>query len=114
MRTFSTATAAPPAAVWRLVARPAEWHRWSPHVRGAWGLGGPEVQPGSAGAARVLGLVPVPARVTGKRPGRSWTWRVGFVELAHRVEPRTGGGSTIAVDLTAPRPIERAIELAYG
>jgi hypothetical protein len=85
-------------------------------VRGAWGLGVPEVRDGAAGAARVLGVLPLPARITGKRTGRSWTWRVGLglVEMVHRVEPRPAGGCVVAVDLIAPRPLERALALAYG
>lgn len=115
MRTFSAATSAPPEVAWELLARPESWSRWSPHVRGAWGLGGPEVRDGAAGAVRLLGLLPVPARITGKR-GRSWTWRVGFglAEMVHRVEPRPSGGCVVALDLIAPGPLERALALAYG
>ena len=114
MRTFSAATAAPPDVAWRLLARPADWGRWSPHVRGAWGLGDPEVRKGARGAARLLGVVPVPAQVVAKRAGRSWTWRVGPVEMVHRVEPRAGGGTTVAIDLRAPGPLEPALAAAYG
>lgn len=116
MRTFSAATSAPPQVAWDLIARPGDWGRWSPHVRGAWGLGTPEVARGAAGAARLLGVVPVPARITGKRTGRSWSWRVGFgvVEMVHRVEARPGGGATVSIDLIAPGPLERALALAYG
>ena len=116
MRTYSAATGAPPEAVWDLMARPDEWGRWSPHVRGGWGLGTPEVREGATGAAGLLGLVPIPARITGKRAGRSWTWRVGLglVEMVHRVEPRAGGGSVVSIDLIAPGPLERVLALAYG
>jgi hypothetical protein len=71
---------------------------------------------GAVGAARLAGVVPVPARIVGKRAGRSWTWRVGFglVEMVHRVEPRAGGGSVVAIDVIAPGPLERAIATAYG
>jgi hypothetical protein len=114
MRTFTAATAAPPAVAWSLIARPDDWRRWSPHVRGAWRLGEPEVRRGARGAARLLGVVPVPARIVAKREGRSWTWRVGAVEMVHRVEPRAGGGATVAIDLRAPGPLEPALALAYG
>ena len=113
MRTFSVETTAPPAAAWQLIARPEEWPSWAPHVRGAWGLGSPEVRLGAAGAAGLLGALPVPARIVAKRPGRSWTWRVGLVEMVHRVEPRTGG-CEVAVDLIAPAPLERVLAAAYG
>jgi hypothetical protein len=73
------------------------------------------VRAGACGAARLLGVVPVPVKVTAKRDGRSWTWRVGGVaEMAHRVEPRAGGGCEVAVDLRAPGPLEPALATAYG
>jgi polyketide cyclase/dehydrase/lipid transport protein len=107
---------APPTAAWALVARPARWHEWAPHVRGAWGLQGAdgEVRLGARGAARLLGAIPVPAVVNRKVPGRAWTWRVGPVELDHRVEPRTGGGCVVAVDLRAPAPLEAVLRVTYG
>src|SRR3954453_4881567 len=116
MRTFAASSRAEPAAAWRLLARPELWSRWSPHVRGAWRLGAPEVREGAVGAARLLGVIPVPARVVRKRAGRSWTWRVGLglVEMVHRVEPRPGGGAGVAIDVTAPGPVEGAFALAYG
>ena len=52
--------------------------------------------------------------MTAKRPGRSWTWRVGLVELTHTVEPRTGGGSTIGLQMRAPAPMEMAIRMSYA
>src|SRR3712207_4355496 len=80
-----------PAAAWRLMARPDLWQRWAPHLRGAWGLGSPEVQAGSRGAARVAWLLPVPARITHKEGGRSWCWRVGPCLMEHRVEETPAG-----------------------
>ncbi len=113
MRTFSATSSAPAEVAWRLLARPQDWSAWAPHVRGAWGLGEPEVREGARGAARLFGAVPIPARIVAKRPGRSWTWRVGVVEMVHRVEPRAGG-CEVAVDLIAPAPVERAVAAAYG
>ena len=116
MRTFAVETPAPPRIAWRLLARPGDWSRWSPHVRGAWRLGAPEVRVGAIGAARLLGAVPVPVRVTAKRDGRSWSWRVapGVVEMVHRVEPAPGGGATVTIELHAPAGIEAALAAAYG
>jgi hypothetical protein len=113
MRTFAVTSSAPAEAAWRLLARPDDWATWAPHVRGAWGLGEPEVREGAVGAARLLGALPVPARIVSKRPGRSWTWRVGLVEMVHRVDPRAGG-CEVAVDLIAPPPLERALARVYG
>lgn len=108
---------APPAAAWSLIARPGRWPEWSPHVRGAWGLAGPdgEVREGATGAARLLGALPIPARITRVRPGRSWTWRVGgLVEMDHVVEPRgEGEGCVVTVTLSAPGPLEPALAAAY-
>lgn len=95
------------------MARPSQWSRWAPHVRGAWGLGSPEVAEGARGFARLLGLVPVPARITAKEPGRSWTWSVGGVALAHRVEPRTGG-CVVAIDIESPAAVEPLLRSTYG
>jgi hypothetical protein len=105
--------AAPPAAAWALLARPGRWHEWAPHVRGAWGLGNPEVRLGARGAARLFGVVPVPATVTAKVDGRSWTWRVGPVELVHQVRPAKGG-CVVAVGIEAPAPLEAALGRTYG
>ena len=113
MRTFSVPSSAPPETAWRLLARPGLWPEWAPHVRGAWGLGGPEVRDGALGAARLFGVVPVPARIVGKRPGRSWTWRVGPVEMVHRVESLPSG-CEVAIDVIAPAPLERVFAAAYG
>jgi len=116
MRTWSAFSDAPPEAAWALLARPVRWPEWAPHLGGAWRLGSPEVRTGAVGAARLVGVVPVPARIVAKRPGRSWTWRVGLgtVEMVHRVEPRAGGGSTVAIDVRAPRPLEAGLALTYG
>jgi hypothetical protein len=82
-------------------------------VRGAWGLGSPEVRAGARGFARLLGVVPVPARITAKEPGRSWTWSVGPVTLAHRVEAREGG-CVVAVDIESAPPFEPLLRAGYG
>jgi len=110
---YRAASSGPAAEAWSLIARPARWHEWAPHVRGAWGLGEPEVELGARGAARLLGALPVPARVSAKQPGRSWTWEVGPVSMVHRVTPRAGG-CEVAVEISAPAPLERAVGLAYG
>lgn len=117
MLTYEAESEAPPDDAWRLMARPGLWSRWAPHLRGAWRLGEPEVRPGARGAARLLGVVPVPATITGKSasgPTRWWSWRVGPVELIHRVGPRAGGGSVVGVDMRAPAPIEAALRVSYG
>jgi hypothetical protein len=62
---------------------------------------------------RLLGVVPIPARVTGKVRGRSWSWRVGVVRIDHRVEAR-GSGCAVAVDLSAPMPVEALLRVTYG
>jgi len=113
MLTYRAASSASPETVWALLARPERWSEWAPHVRGAWRLGSPEVEPGSRGAARLLGAIPVPARITDKRAGRSWTWRVGPLEMVHRVE-RSPVGCVVAVDLRGPRALEPLLRVTYG
>ncbi len=113
MRTWTADSDRDPAAVWAMLSRPARWHEWAPHVRGAWGLGD-VVRAGDAGAARLLGAVPVPVRITAVDAPRSWSWRVGsLVEMDHRLVARPGG-VTIALDLRAPAPLEAGLALAYG
>jgi hypothetical protein len=96
------------------MVRPERWSEWAPHIRGAWWLGAPEVQVGRRGLVRILGAPVVPARITRKRPGRMWAWRVGPVELVHRVEPHGSGGSLVGIDMTAPAPIEAVLRATYG
>src|SRR5689334_12245290 len=112
MHTWTADSEAAPKAAWALLARPDRWGDWAVHVRGAWGLGSPEVREGAFGAARLLGVVPVPAKITGKTE-RSWTWQVGPATMTHRVEPRAGG-CTVAIDLRAPGPLEPLLAASYG
>jgi hypothetical protein len=116
MQTWTADSSGAPEVAWALMSRPRAWPAWAPHVQGAWGLAGPdgEVREHAHGAARLLGAIPVPARIVAKVPGRSWTWRVGpGVDMTHRVEPRTGG-CRVAIDVDAPGPLEAAIALSYG
>ena len=113
MLTYRARSAASPARAWSLIAEPSRWHEWAPHVRGAWGLGEPEVRAGARGAARILWALPVPATVTDKRPGESWTWRVGPVSMVHRVSRRPNG-CEVAVDIVAPAPLEPVLAFTYG
>lgn len=105
---------ADPDRVWELYAQPSRWKEWAPHLRAPKNLGDPEVEPGASGSIRLAGVTPVWAEVTAKRPGRSWTWRVGLTELTHTVEPRTGGGSVIGLAIRAPAPVELGIRLSYA
>ena len=98
-----------PRHAWDLLARPARWPEWAPHVRGAWGLGEPEVELGRIGAARLFGLLPVPARIVGKTADRDWTWQVGPVRMRHWAEP-----GAVGIDLSAPGPLEGALGATYA
>jgi hypothetical protein len=102
---------ADPDAAWPLLVRPARWSEWAPHIRGAWGLGDPEVEVGRTGAVRLLGVVPVLATIVAKDTNkRSWTWRVGgVVEMEHFVT-----ADEVAITLSAPGPLEAALHAAYG
>jgi hypothetical protein len=113
-RRYAANSLASPEAAWSLIAEPARWHEWAPHVRGAWGLGSPEVLPDKIGVARLFGVMPVPARIVHKAPGRSWTWRVGPLVLVHAVTPRGNGGCQVAMTLQAPGPLEPLLAATYG
>lgn len=114
MLRYEADTIAAPPVAWALLARPDRWARWAPHVRGAWGLGTPEVREGARGAARLLGVVPVPARIVAVEPGRSWTWDVGGVRMVHEVRARGTVGSVVAVELHAAAPVEALLARTYG
>jgi len=115
MLRYEAHSSAPPEAAWPLLAQPSLWHRWAPQLRGAWGLGEPEVVLGARGAARLLGVLPLPVQITAKEPGRSWAWRVsGVVDMDHRVEPRPAGGCAIVVTMAAPARAEAALRVTYG
>jgi hypothetical protein len=111
--TYVTRVNAAPAEVWALVARPARWHEWAPHLRGAWGLGEPEVEAGRRGVVRVAPALLVPVRVTAKRPQRWWEWKVGPVTIRHRVEPARED-CAVEVEMEAPAPVERLLAVSYG
>jgi carbon monoxide dehydrogenase subunit G len=110
---FTATCDAPPETVWKLIAEPAQWHRWAPHVRGAKGLGDPEVQRGLRGTVRLAPAVPLPVSIVAKRAGRYWDWRVGPVEIRHAVSPR-GDGSEVRVEVRGPTPLEITIGATYG
>ncbi len=109
----SARSAAPPEAAWALLARPGRWHEWAPHVRGAWGLGKPEVRSGARGVVRLLGALPVPATITEKVDGRSWSWRVGPVDMVHQVRPRADG-CEVVIQMHAAAPLEALLARAYA
>jgi hypothetical protein len=111
--TYDAVSAAPPERVWELLAQPRLWSSWAPHLRGSCGLGSPEVEAGARGTVTLLGALPVPVVISAKRPGRSWTWRVGPVEINHRVEAQAPG-SRIAIDLSAPAALEPLLRVSYG
>src|SRR4051794_5287226 len=107
--TYEAESAAPPRIARALMARPRLWSVWAPHIRGAWGLGAPEIEAGRRGAVRLLGALPVPARIVAKDAGRSWRRRVGPVELTPRGEP-PGSGRPLARAPPAPPPPQAAPE----
>jgi len=110
---YESDSGAAPQAAWSLLSRPDRWNEWAPHIHGATGLGSPEVEAGRTGFVRLLGLAPVPVRITAKRAGRSWSWRVGPVEMNHQVL-RCGEGSTVRVTIDALPGLEMALAQTYG
>jgi len=59
--------------------------------------------------------VPVPARISRVNPGESWAWKVGLVTIDHLVEALPDDqGTTVAVVIDAPGPLEGALARTYG
>lgn len=114
MLRYEAPTVASPAEVWPLLARPDRWHEWAWHVRGAWGLGSPEVRAGATGAVRLLGVVPVPVRITAVQPGASWSWRAGPATFRHRVHAAPTGGGVVGIDVSGPGPVLAVLAVTYG
>ncbi|MGI8630992.1 MAG: SRPBCC family protein [Solirubrobacterales bacterium] len=67
----SAESTAPPEVAWKLLAEPRCWSRWAPHVRGARGLGDPEVEEGARGSVLLPGGLPVAAEILTVDAGRS-------------------------------------------
>ena len=115
MLRYEAPSAADPDEAWALISEPARWHEWAPHLRGAWGLGRPEVEGSALGAARLLGVVPIPARINLVEKSwerRHWVWSVGLVHFDHEVR-RDADGCTVSITCTAPRPLELTIAATY-
>lgn len=55
----------------------------------------------------------IPARITGKAPGRSWDWRVGPADMRHAVTPRDLG-CEVRIELDGPRAVELTLQASYG
>ncbi len=113
MLSYEVESAADPERLWSLIAEPRRWHEWAPHVRSPRGLGDPQVEANRSGTLRLGGALPVSVRIIGVEPGRSWSWRVGPVEVFHEVEPRPAG-ALARIEISAPRPLEAALRLGYG
>ena len=71
------------------------------------------MQPGARGSVRLAGVVPVPATITAKAPGRAWSWRVGPVTLRHSAAP-VAGGTIAGIDVDAAPPLEAVLRVSYG
>lgn len=110
---FEAPSSAARADLWRLISHPARWHEWAPHVRGANGLGWPEVLPGATGTVSLLGLIGVPARITVVEPGHSWSWRVGPFELDHIAETAERGSLSV-IELRGRGLLGAALAAAYA
>jgi hypothetical protein len=111
---FSEVSRGRPEAAWALVSEPARWSSWAPHIRGAIGLGSPEVQRGRRGVVLVAFIAPVPVRVSDKSEGRFWDWRTGPLWIRHQVESDGEGGSVLSIEVRAPAPLEALVGLTYG
>ncbi|HSJ18179.1 MAG TPA: SRPBCC family protein [Solirubrobacterales bacterium] len=113
MRVRAVQCRAPVEVVWGLLARPDRWTEWSPHVRGAEGLGSPEVVAGASGHVVLRGGIRLPAQITEVEPGRSWSWEVGGLRVRHAVRT-ADGGSLIEHTVGGAAGIWSVAALAYA
>ena len=95
MRVHAVDCDAPSERVWALISQPERWAEWSPHVRGAEGLGSPQVVEGAEGSVVLRGGFRIKARITQVTPGESWSWQVRALLVHHAVRPLPGGRSRI-------------------
>lgn len=116
MRSITADLEISPDDAWALYARPDGWSQWAPHIRGAMGLTSyrGEVRAGARGLVWLLGVAPVPVKVTWVDRGHSWSWRVGPVEMDHVVEARDGGGCRVALVFRGPPVVEQLCAAIYG
>lgn len=110
-RTLECAASA--KTLWALIARPEQWSRWSPYVRGAEGLGPTEVEEGAQGHVVLRGGLRLPVEVTEVEPGRSWTWQVGGIIVSHVVES-VPGGSRLSMPVRPAGGLWKPAALAYA
>lgn len=104
---------ATPERLWQVVARPDLWSRWSPYVRGAEGLGSPEVEQGARGKVVLRGGIRVPAEILEVSPGRSWSWQVGGIVVHHVVTPDPEG-SQLVMNVESKSALWAPAALAYA
>lgn len=93
--------AAPPEAVWALLADPVRWPEWAPHIRRVTITRGHEARPPLLAAGQLLVVhgtasVAVRVRITHVDRGRRWDWTVRLpgpwtLQAAHVVEPHRDG-----------------------
>ena len=102
-----------PERLWAVVSRPGLWPEWSPYVRGAEGLGSPEVQPGSHGKVVLVGGIRLPAKILEVEAGRSWTWQVGGIIVEHQVMPAPEG-SRLAMPVRPAGGLWKPAAMAYA
>ena len=105
---------ASPDRVWGLISQPDRWSEWSPHVRGAEGLGSPEVVEGRQGSVVLRGGLRIAARITQVSPGESWSWQVAGLRVRHAVRPASGGGSRIEHAVEGSAPPWSLVAIAYA
>jgi hypothetical protein len=113
LQTVSADSTAPPDATWALLATPAWWHVWAPHIRrvsdGTRGRAAPaDLAIGQRLTIHGPALVSVQARITRVDPGRRWDFAVTLpgpwtIVNAHLVEP-SGTGSRVVVHMVVDGP----------
>ena len=100
--------AAPPDAVWPVIADVERWHEWTASITKIELLDG-ELEPGARARIKQPKFPAVVWRVTKVEPGRYFEWEnrsPGLYSVGgHRVEPTAGGASIATLTISQQGPL---------
>jgi uncharacterized membrane protein len=109
---ISVDIAAPPAAVWAVMADVERWHEWTASVRSVRLLDKGPLRVGSRALIRQPKFPPAVWKVTALDEGRSFTWKTGVPGVrvyGHHSVTASGTGSCAVLALRYEGPVARLL-----